>query len=45
MLELFLIVGATTVVCLVFLIWMVGKYYWGPSGKPPGYGGEKVDKS
>lgn len=46
MLELFLILGAATLVCVVFLVWTISKYYWGPSGKPPTYGGarEKHDK-
>lgn len=47
MLELFLIVGAATLVCVVFLVWTISKYYWGPSGKPPGAGGasRKREKS
>lgn len=32
---LFVIVFVSFVVGLAFLVWMVKKYYWGPTGLPP----------
>jgi hypothetical protein len=45
MLELFLIIVGCVLLIAVPLVWMILKYYWGPTGKPPEYTRTKTKKS